>query len=285
MRLNKSSTKSGNHDLKEKTNAIFERSRISFEGDPMKQFNFDNTYTLGDVVLETALYRHIHYPEMLVRYDSNFVEFLSVPSLDEFKEVEKYLLDFHQKRGQNHLKFYFPENMKLEGELNDYLTTAGYGRELLELYAIQPHEFPEIRPNSDIQVEKVTTETLETLMELKYIQDLEFGEAFAEQKRALTRRKFADPQLIQVLAVYQGVAVGYVDLILSKDTVEIDDLSVEEAYQKKGIGSHLQQFSMKLYPGKTIILLADGEDTPRNMYRKQNYQYLGFRQGVLKELI
>ena len=190
----------------------------------MKQFNFDNTYTLGDVVLETALYRHIHYPEMLVRYDSNFIEFLSVPSIDEFKEVEKYLLDFHQKRGQNHLKFYFPANMKLEGELKDYLTTAGYGRELLELYAIQPHEFPEIRPNSDIQVEKVTTETLETLVELKYAQDLEFGEDFAEQKRALTRSKFADPQLIQVLAVYKGVAVGYVDLILSKDTVEIDDL-------------------------------------------------------------
>lgn len=248
----------------------------------MKQINFDNTYTLGDVVLETAFYRHIHYPEMLVRYDSNFVEFLSVPSLDEFKEVEKYLLDFHQKRGQNHLKFYFPENMTLEGELNDYLTRAGYGRELLELYAIQPHEFPEISPNSDIQVDKVTTETIETLVELKYIQDLEFGEAFAEQKRALTRRKFAAPQLIQVLAVYQGVAVGYVDLILSKDTVEIDELSVEEAYQKKGIGSHLQQFAMKLYPDKTIILLADGEDTPREMYRKKNYQYLGFRQGILR---
>lgn len=248
----------------------------------MKQFNFDNTYTLGDVVLETALYRHIHYPEMLVRYDSNFIEFLSIPSIDEFKEVEKYLLDFHQKRGQNHLKFYFPANMTLEGELNDYLTTAGYGRELLELYAIQPHEFPEIRTNSDIQVEKVTTETLETLVALKYVQDLEFGEDFAEQKRALTRRKFADPQLIQVLAVYQGVAVGYVDLIVSKDTVEIDELSVEEAYQKKGIGSHLQQFAMKLYPDKTIILLADGEDTPRNMYRKQNYQYLGFRQGILR---
>ena len=86
----------------------------------------------------------------------------------------------------------------------------------------------------------------------------------------------------QVLAFYKGVAVGYVDLIISKETVEIDDLSVGEFYQQKGIGSRLQQFAMTSYPNKTVILIADGEDTPREMYRKQNYHFIGFKYEVTK---
>ena len=57
----------------------------------MKQITFEDIYTLGKIVDENALYRHYHYPEMLTRYDSNFIEFKTLPSLTEFKEVENYL--------------------------------------------------------------------------------------------------------------------------------------------------------------------------------------------------
>ncbi len=33
----------------------------------------------------------------------------------------------------------------------------------------------------------------------------------------------------------------------------------------------------KVVFNKTIILVADGEDTPREMYVGQNYQYYGFK--------
>lgn len=71
----------------------------------MKQITFEDIYNLGKVVAENDQYRHFHYPEMLTRYDSNFIVFTNLPYLSEFKEVEKYLRDYHLKKGQKHVKF------------------------------------------------------------------------------------------------------------------------------------------------------------------------------------
>src|SRR5699024_4901302 len=108
----------------------------------MKQITFEDIYTLGNIAVENLQYRHFHYPEMLVRYDSNFIEFKDLPSLNEFKETEEYLRDYHLGKGQKHVKFYFPENIKPTEELITYLTDTGYEIGFLELYAIQPKHFP-----------------------------------------------------------------------------------------------------------------------------------------------
>lgn len=248
----------------------------------MKQITFENIFTLGNVVEDNKQYRHFHYPEMLVRHDSNFIEFKSLPSLVEFKKIEAYLRDFHLERNQQHLKFYFPENVKLSEELTTYLTKTGYDIGFLELYAIQPSQFPSVKNNSDIEVQFVTESTLETLIELKYKNDLEYGIEFAKQKTNLIKRQFDEQNIRQVIAFYKGVPVGHVDVIVSLETVEIDELMVDEAFQKKGIGSRLQKFVMDTFPEKTVILVADGEDTPKEMYKKQNYEYLGFQYEVQK---
>ena len=64
--------------------------------------------------------------------------------------------------------------------------------------------------------------------------------------------------------------------------MEIDSLSVHPNYQRQGIGTKIQQFVMEHYPKKTIILVADGEDTPREMYTKQGYSYVGKQYNALK---
>lgn len=248
----------------------------------MKQITFDDIYTLGEIVTENDLYRHFHYPEMLTRYDSNFIEFKNLPSLTEFKEAENYLRDFHMKNGQKHVKFYFPANEKPSKELIGYVTNNEYEIGFLELYAIQPKHFPSVRIHPDIEIQVVTEKSLETLLNLKYQHDLQFGSEFAKQKSELIIRQFKDPNILQILAFYKGAPAGYVDVIVSKETAEIDNLTVDEKFQRKGIGSRLQKFVMESFPDKMVILVADGEDTPREMYQKQNYQYLGFQYEVQK---
>ena len=98
----------------------------------MKQISFTDTYTLGETVLENEHYRHYHYPEMLVRYDSNFIEFKQVPTLQDFKQAEEYLRAFHEENNQKHLKFFFPAHFKPAGELKAYLKEIGYDIDLLE---------------------------------------------------------------------------------------------------------------------------------------------------------
>jgi ribosomal protein S18 acetylase RimI-like enzyme len=248
----------------------------------MKQITFEDINTLGKAVAENDQYRHIHYPEMLIRYDSNFIEFKNIPSLSEFKEAENYLREYHLKKGQKHVKFYFPANQKPTKELIVYLTDTGYEMGFIELYAIQPKHFPSVRNHPDIDIKVVTDKNLETLLNLQYRHDVKFGSEFAKQKRELIKRQFDDQNIVQLLAFYKGSPAGYIDVIVSKETAEIDNLTVDESFQKKGIGSKLQEFVMESFPVKIVILVADGEDTPREMYKKQNYQYHGFKYEVQK---
>lgn len=243
----------------------------------MKQITFEDIYTLGEIVAENVQYRHYHYPEMLTRYDSNFIEFKMLPSLTEFKEAETYLREFHLEKGQKHVKFYFPANIKPSEELITYLTDMGYEIGFLELYAIQPKHFPSVRNNPDIDIQVVTDKTLEALLHLQYQHDLDFGSDFAMQKADLIKRQFEDQNIQQVIAFYKGCPAGYVDVIISSETAEIDNLAVDQQFRNKGIGSRLQKFVMDTFPEKMVILVADGEDTPREMYKKQNYQYHGFK--------
>jgi ribosomal protein S18 acetylase RimI-like enzyme len=243
----------------------------------MEKISFKEIYVLGQVVAEENLYKHIHYPEMLLRYDSNFVEFKRMPSMEEFNTAEVYLRQFHLNHGQKHVKFYFPENEKPAGELVDYMNDAGYYTGFLELYAIDPNEFPFVSLNPDIKIQKVSDRNLDQFLSLQYSQDLVYGSQFASQKQDLHKRNFLNPNLQQLLALYKGIPAGSVDIIIAEKTVEIDNLVVDETYRKKGIGSRLQKFVMENFQNKPVILVADGEDTPKEMYRKQNYQFQGFK--------
>ncbi|WP_416151934.1 GNAT family N-acetyltransferase [Salipaludibacillus sp. HK11] len=244
--------------------------------------SFEKIHILGDTVAETDLYKQHHFPEMLVMYDSNYIQFKRLPSLKEFIEAETYLQNFHARYEQNHVKFYFPENEKLTEELDNYLNKTGYDIGFMELYSIQASEFPEIKHHRDIEVEVVTEKNIDEFLTINYQQSLDFGKKFAKQKRKLIQRQFNDPSYLQLLAYYKGIPAGVVHVIVSDETAEIDNLTVEESFQKNGVGSALQKKVMDTFPNKTIILIADGEDTARNMYKKQNYQYWGYRFEALE---
>jgi GNAT superfamily N-acetyltransferase len=248
----------------------------------MNKITFDHIYTIGEVVGETDTYKHYHYPEMLIRYDSNFIEFKRMPNVKEFVEAEKILREFHLKNGQEHMKFYFPENNILEKDLTDYVKESGYEIGFMELYAIDPKEFPTVSSDPDIEIGPVNEHNLRAFLDIQYEQDKEFGENFANQKVDLLKKQFSDPSIIQVLASYKGVPAGTVDVIVREETAEIDSLFVKESMQRKGIGSRLQRYVMDHYPNKKVILVADGEDTPREMYRKQNYEFLGYKYEIQK---
>ncbi len=248
----------------------------------MKQLTFNNIYTLGEIVFENDLFKHFHYPKMLIRYDSNFIEFKSMPSLEEFINAATYLRDYHVKNGQKHVKFTFPANEKLTTELLDYMENEIYDIGFLELYSIQASQFPEIVENPNIEIQVVGDRNFEEFLSVQYKQDLDLGKEFANQKINLYKQQLQNPNIVQLLSFYEGVPVGSVAVILTNETVEIDDLAVDESYRERGIGSRLQKYVMNLFPNKTVILVADGEDTPREMYQKQNYDYHGFKYNVQK---
>lgn len=236
----------------------------------------------GEVVLDTARFRHYHDPKMLSRYDSNFIAFKEMPNKKEFSDTEKYLQEYHVARGQKHVKFVFPPNEKLDDSLLTNLSSEGYDTGFTELYKINPRDFPGYEMQKEIEIAHVGANQLEDFLTLNYQQDLVFGSAFASMKQENNRSHFKDSAFGQVIAYYNGVPAGGLVAILKEQTVEIDGLFVLPEFQRKQIAAHLQQFVMKSFPEKTVILLADGEDTPREMYKKQNYEYVSFQYETVK---
>jgi GNAT superfamily N-acetyltransferase len=252
----------------------------------MNHITFDHIHHYGKTVTQNDRFEHIHNPDLLTMYDSNYIRFKKEDlSLAEFKQAAEYLRSFHLKNGQKHVKFHFSDNSKIPDDIQKFLKESEFMVGFIELYAIQPKQFPPVKADAKIEVVPVTGEILETYLQIQFEFDLKYGAEFAEQKSDQYKKNFHSDQILQVMALYEGSPAGSVDLIISENTVEIDGLQVHERFQKKGIGSHLQKYAMDNFPDKTVILVADGEDTPREMYRKQNYQYLGYRYEALKVYI
>lgn len=248
----------------------------------MNLLTFDHIYTPGQLVFENKLYQHYHDPTMSLLYEYNFISFKRMPVMKELLEAETYLDQYHYKHNQYHLRFTFPSDEKLPTSLIIYLKDRGYTVGDNELYAIDPINFRGKSPQPSIKIEPVTLGNLEKYLFLQHWQDFAYGNLFAKQKQLDYRQRFESEHFIQILAFDEVDPVGSVDVILGEDTVEIDNLFVEKTHQNQGVGSALQRYVMDKFTNRTIILIADGSDTVKEMYKKQNYQSLGFKYEALK---
>ncbi|MGG0643827.1 GNAT family N-acetyltransferase [Sporosarcina gallistercoris] len=248
----------------------------------MIKVTFEHIYNAGSAAARSDTYIHYHLPEMPLYYDSNFIAFKKMPTVTEFQKAERDLKIYHTARGQHHLKFTFPENESISKEVHAYLNRHGYEIGFLELYALQPKDFPRVSPSSAINVQPVTADYLEEFLHLQRTIDEQFGKEFATQKQLQHKRNFSDPDFVQLVAYFDGEIAGSVDLIVNEQTVEIDGLHVLEKMRHKGIGSHLQQWVMEMFADKLVILVADGDDTPKDMYLRQNYKCIGYQFEAVK---
>ena len=242
------------------------------------KITFDDIYNCGKVKSQTKLYTHIHYPEMPSRYDSNFVNYKVMPTTEQFVEVIEMLTKYHQQNGQNFVKCKFPPNEVPPKSLFDEV--PGFDVGFLELYAIDPRQFT--GNSTEVTVKIVEDQDLEAFLQLQYKEDLHYGESYAKEKQAHLKRERQKQGIHQVIAYKNGQPVGSVELIEKEKTVEIDNFFVISTMRGLGIGVAIQQFVMQLAGNKLVILVADGEDTARNMYKKQGYRFYGFQYEALK---
>lgn len=248
----------------------------------MKHVTFKQIYNSGQLIFQNDCYEHYSDSIMSLIYDGNFIAFKQLPLMLDLIEAETYLKSYQNKYEQEYLRFTFPPNQTPLNETISYLKKRGYTIGYIELYAIDPSEFLLVTSFPGVTLEVVTEQNLKRYLTLQYFQDFLYGVEFAKQKKEDYQQRFENKNMIQILALYHDTPVGSVDIILSDKTAEIDNLFVEKTYQKRGIGSMLQTKVMEIAEARTVILVADGKDTARVMYKKQNYRYLGFKYEALK---
>ena len=244
--------------------------------------NFDAIYIESSVEEENEFYRIFYNPETPFMYTNNFLELLYQPSLEEFIIIESHLLDFIDEYELGHLRIVWPEDKGLTPPIIQYVEENGYGIEMLELYTIDPKNFKPSDFPDQISLSLVTEDTFDLFKALNYEEDEKISVEFAQLKEPLYEDKFANPNIHFILASWDDQPVGGVTIIETDATVEIDSLFVKEEWQRKGIGSAIQEFVMDFAKDRKVILEADADDTPREMYRKQGYEYEGFQIALLK---
>lgn len=248
--------------------------------------SFKDITSYSTCIDENEFFKQFYNKDAAFRFDSNYFELKYTPSLLEFELIEEMQLAFHQEVRLNHLKFYWPENTGFSKEIMEYFDKEGYELEMLELYSISPLEFRPTRAYSQIEVQYVTEKTLEEFKKISYQQDLEFGREFADPKQHFYDWQFESPSIRLVLATINGKAAGTLTMVISEETIEIDDVATVLKYRSNGVATALQKFVMKeaQTSHKQVILVADGEDTPKQMYQRQGYQYVSYQLGAQKVL-
>lgn len=77
-----------------------------------------------------------------------------------------------------------------------------------------------------------------------------------------------------ILAYLKDEPVGSLILIDSKDYLEVDNVLTKEEFRKNKIATTMLNYvvSELLTPEQSVILVADAEDTPKEMYGKMGFQ-------------
>lgn len=249
------------------------------------RFEFINTY--GQVVEENEGYSFYHLEEVKNRYDSNFIELLEMPTIEEFKQLVEELRILAIRYGNEHGNIVFPEGLKPSEDLIEVAKDLGFEWGIIELYKIKPYDFVggNRREKQALQIGWITPELVDAYCQMHYEEkvqttgDVDYATAMLKYKRGLIERG----EIRIVVAMLNDKIVGSTDLIWHEQFVEIDNFFVKPNHQKEGIGTAIQQFVMKEAGERTVILVADGQDSPREMYRKQGYQYVNFRYEALCE--
>ncbi|WP_368646024.1 GNAT family N-acetyltransferase [Alkalibacterium putridalgicola] len=245
---------------------------------------FNAIATHSTLIDENEFFAQYYDPDALFRYDSNFFQLKYSPTKEEFELIESMQIVFSKGNGLSHVKFYWPENQGIMPDTLDYLNGEEYGLEKLELYSLDPAHYVFKAEVPDINVSVVQADQLDAFKQLNYIEDKTVSDSFAESKQPYYDRLFKDEAVTFLLAYFQGEPAGSCIMIDSDEGLELDDLFTLEKHRLKGIASALQSFIIKeaLARQTLVFLVADAEDSPKDMYKKAGFHYEGFRIGAQK---
>lgn len=216
---------------------------------------------------------------------ANFVLLKYTPSLSEFKIIEKMHKEYQLDLKQKFLNFYWPENTGLDLALLEYFNTKNYKIGMQNLYVLATDSF-KINRKQTIAIEKVSKKSLPIFLEINYQEDLLEGEKYAIEQEMIYKYQFSNKDTQFFLAKINNVPVASMMLHSSKYFLELDHLLTLPKYRKQGIATQLIQFTIHLAKEnkQKIILVADAEDSVKNMYENMGFQYISYQINAQKEL-
>lgn len=259
----------------------------------MQAFTFDNMFTLADTYDETELYYFIGNRKVPSMYSNNKIVLDFVPTAEELDILEDNFLDYAYDLNLAYYSFVLPMNQPLAPDLFASIGEVGYEISLTKLMVLDPADFKTTTKAKDTYGDRLVLKEVNPSIEQDYIDFNQVFDKAIDDSGQFAAQKlnyypwFLAENYTTALAVYiDDKLVAITDIIRLANAYEIDNFQVLDDYQRQGIGSLIQQWvcDKALAEGKMIILSADADDTPYDMYVKQGYQDQGMQIGLNRKI-
>lgn len=259
----------------------------------MQAFTFDNMFTLADTYDETELYYFIGNRKVPSMYSNNKIVLDFVPTAEELDILEDNFLDYAYDLNLAYYSFVLPMNQPLAPDLFASIGEVGYEISLTKLMVLDPSDFKATTKAKDTYGDRLVLKEVDPSIEKDYFNfNQVFDKAindsgqFAEQKLNYYPWFLAENNTTALAVYIDDKLVAITDIIRLAHAYEIDNFQVLDDYQRQGIGSLIQQWvcDKALAEGKMVILSADADDTPYDMYVKQGYQDQGMQIGLNRKI-
>lgn len=259
----------------------------------MQTFTFDNMFTLADTYDETELYYFIGNQKVPSMYSNNKIVLDFVPTAEELDILEDNFLDYAYDLNLAYYSFVLPMNQPLAPDLFASIGEVGYEISLTKLMVLDPADFKGTTKAKDTYGDRLILKEVDSSIEQDYFnfnqvfdKAIDDSGQFAAQKLNYYPWFLAENNTTALAVYIDDKLVAITDIIRLAHAYEIDNFQVLDDYQRQGIGSLIQQWvcDKALAEGKMVILAADADDTPYDMYIKQGYQDQGMQIGLNRKI-
>lgn len=259
----------------------------------MQAFTFDNMFTLADTYDETELYYFIGNRKVPSMYSNNKIVLDFVPTAEELDILEDNFLDYAYDLNLAYYSFVLPMNQPLAPDLFASIGEVGYEISLTKLMVLDPADFKATTKAKDTYGDRLVLKEVDSSIEQDYFnfnqvfdKAIDDSGQFAAQKLNYYPWFLAENNTTALAVYIDDKLVAITDIIRLSHAYEIDNFQVLDDYQHQGIGSLIQQWvcDKALAEGKMVILSADADDTPYDMYVKQGYQDQGMQIGLNRKI-
>ena len=248
----------------------------------MVNITLNNIFQPGNIYAEDEDKVIYLTPQIPLVFDANKWVYKQMPSIKQWKADLAAQTHMHKQQSSNHLTFTFPENIELDQQWIALINQEQFELGLMELYAIEPQNFKKY-VDSEIEVKVVDEHTIDDYISVHSQFAAPYGEEYVRESSNMIKNQYINDAKTRLIAYKQGVTAGILDLIINETTVEIDGFGVLACHQRQGVGSVMQSFAAELAMQKPLILIADGEDSAKEMYVKQGYVFISFCYHIVKE--
>ncbi|AMB96321.1 GNAT family N-acetyltransferase [Aerococcus urinae] len=210
---------------------------------------------------------------------SNFMALDFNPGLDEWLILEEQYMDYASDFDLPEINIHLPMNQGVDDALYAYLSEAGYQLAITELVSLSNYQAPrgKSQPNQ-LELEEITAASLPAFLAFQVHYDRDYGLTYQEEMQGYYQEAFLKTNIDQVAVFDSGQIIAAMQVIASRDYLEIDHLTVREDWQKQEIGRWLVEwaYSQAKQAEKTLILVCDADSQARKFYDHLGFVGQGF---------